>query len=75
MLTSSFVLLSAEAAFNGGDIVYQLVAFIILLALLKKFAFGPLIGIMKKREEHVAGEIEAAEASRKEALGLFGRTT
>ena len=71
MLTSSFVLGSAEAAFNGGDIVYQLVAFIILLALLKKFAFGPLIGIMKKREEHVAGEIEAAEASRKEALGYL----
>ena len=44
MLTSSLVLGSTAAAFNGGDIVYQLVAFIILLALLKKFAFGPLIG-------------------------------
>ena len=35
--------------------------FIILLALLKKFAWGPLMGIMKQREEHVAGEINAAE--------------
>lgn len=68
MLTNSLVLGSTAAHFNGGDIVYQLVAFIILLALLKKFAFGPLIGIMKKREEHVSNEIEAAEASRKEAL-------
>ena len=33
--------------------------FIILLALLKKFAWGPLMGIMKQREEHVANEIEA----------------
>lgn len=66
MLTSSLVLGSVQ--FNGGDIIFQLVMFIILLALLKKFAFGPLIGIMKQREEHVANEIEAAEASRKEAL-------
>ena len=41
--------------------------FIILLALLKKFAWGPLMGIMKQREEHVANEIEAAEKSREEA--------
>ena len=50
------------AAFNGGDIIYQLIMFIILLALLKKFALGPLMGIMKQREEHIANEIEAAEA-------------
>lgn len=68
MLTSSLVLGSTAVHFNGGDIIFQLVMFIILLALLKKFAFGPLIGIMKQREEHVANEIEAAEASRKEAL-------
>ena len=68
MLTNSLVLGSAGAGFNGGDIIFQLVMFIILLALLKKFAFGPLMGIMKQREEHVANEIEAAEASRKEAL-------
>lgn len=68
MLTSNFVLGAAAAHFNGGDIIYQLVMFIVLLALLKKFAWGPLMGIMKQREEHVANEIEAAEASRKEAL-------
>ena len=49
--------------------------FIILLALLKKFAWGPLMGIMKQREDYVANEIEAAEKSRKEALKLFRRTT
>lgn len=64
------VLASAEAGHSGinvGDIVYQLVAFIVLLLLLRKYAFGPLMGIMKKREEHIANEIEAAEKSRKEA--------
>lgn len=71
MLTSSLVLGAAEAAshakFNGGDILFQLVMFLILLALLKKFAWGPLMGIMKQREDHIAGQIDAAEKSRTEA--------
>ncbi|WP_017756600.1 F0F1 ATP synthase subunit B [Calidifontibacillus oryziterrae] len=66
------VLASAEAGthatgINIGDILYQLAAFIILMLLLRKYAFGPLMGIMKQREEHIANEINAAEKSRKEA--------
>jgi F-type H+-transporting ATPase subunit b len=75
VLTSSFVLGAAESAshggFNGGDIVFQLLMFIILLALLKKYAWGPLMGIMKQREEHIANEIEAAEQSRAETSKLL----
>ncbi len=72
MLTSSLVLGAAETAshaakFNGGDILFQLAMFVVLLALLKKFAWGPLMGIMKQREDHVAGQIDAAEKSRIEA--------
>lgn len=71
MLTSSLVLGAAESAahsgFNGGDIIFQLLMFIILLALLKKYAWGPLMGIMKQREDHVNGQIDAAEKSRVEA--------
>ncbi|TLS35836.1 F0F1 ATP synthase subunit B [Pseudalkalibacillus caeni] len=52
---------------NTGDIIFQLLAFIILMLLLSKFAFGPLMGMMKKREEHIANEIETAEKNRKEA--------
>ncbi|MFJ7726022.1 F0F1 ATP synthase subunit B [Neobacillus sp. NPDC097160] len=73
MLTSSLVLgTAAEHAFiNTGDIVFQLIMFIILMALLKKFAWGPLMGIMKEREAHVANEISAAENSRQEAKKLL----
>ncbi|WP_163099526.1 F0F1 ATP synthase subunit B [Peribacillus alkalitolerans] len=71
MLTSGLVLGSAGAQFNSGDVIFQLVIFIILLALLKKFAFGPLMGIMKERETHIAGEITAAETSRVEASKLL----
>lgn len=66
MLTNSFVL-GTGAGFNGGDMLVQLVCFIILLALLRKFAWGPLVNMMKQREEHVANEIDAAEKTRAEA--------
>jgi F-type H+-transporting ATPase subunit b len=71
VLTSNLVLGLSVDSFNGGDILFQLAMFIILLALLKKYAWGPLMGIMTKREEHVANEIEAAESSRKEALSYL----
>jgi F-type H+-transporting ATPase subunit b len=47
--------------------VYQLVVFLILLMLLKKFAFGPIIAMMQKREEHIANQITSAERNREEA--------
>ncbi|MEH7387246.1 F0F1 ATP synthase subunit B [Bacillus sp. JJ1521] len=52
---------------NLGDIIFQLVVFIVLLALLKKFAGGPLMNIMKQREEHIANEIDSAEKNHQEA--------
>lgn len=70
MLTSNLVLGAATTVFNGGDILFQLVMFAILLALLKKFAWAPLMGMMKQREEHIANEINAAESSRLEAKKL-----
>jgi F-type H+-transporting ATPase subunit b len=66
MLTNAFVL-GASGGFNSGDILFQLVMFLVLMALLKKFAWGPLMGIMQQREDHIAGEISAAEQSRVEA--------
>lgn len=70
VLTNSLVL-GLGGPFNGGDIIYQLVMFSLLLFLIKKFAWGPLMGIMKQREEHIANEIEAAEQSRVEAKKLL----
>lgn len=72
VLTSNLVLGAAEPVtrFNGGDILFQLLVFLVLLALLKKFAWSPLMGIMKQREEHIANEINSAESSRLEAKKL-----
>jgi F-type H+-transporting ATPase subunit b len=74
VLTSSLVLGAATehaGRINTGDILFQLVMFLVLMALLKKFAWGPLMGIMKERESHVSGEITAAENSRQEAQKLL----
>lgn len=67
MFLDKFVLNAGAEAFNGGDVIATLAIFIILMVLLKKFAWGPLMGVMKQREELVASEIDAAENARKEA--------
>ena len=72
MLTNSLVLGSAaHGGFNSGDVLFQLVMFIILMALLKKFAWGPIMGIMKQREDYISSEISTAEESRVEAKKLL----
>lgn len=70
MLTLEFALGASVGAFNGGDIIFQLAMFLILLALLRKYAFGPVMNIMKQREEHIANEIGSAELSNQEAKKL-----
>jgi F-type H+-transporting ATPase subunit b len=77
----TFVLLAdkADAGFlaslnnrlNLGDIIVTVVFFTILMLLLKKFAWGPLMGVMDQRAELIPNEIEAAEKSRAESQQLL----
>lgn len=61
------VLGAGATGLNTGDIIATAVIFLILMLLLKKFAWGPLMGVMEQREQLVVGEIDAAEKARKEA--------
>ena len=72
----NFVLLNTESSgflaslndqVNLGDMIVTLLTFLLLLALLKKFAWGPLMGVMDKRAELIASEIETAEKNRMES--------
>ena len=65
------LVLGAATGFNGGDILATLLIFLILMFLLKKFAWGPLMGVMQEREELVAKDIDAAETARKETQALL----
>ncbi|WP_368653342.1 F0F1 ATP synthase subunit B [Ornithinibacillus sp. 4-3] len=58
---------AALGGLHVGDMLVQLFFFIVLLLLIKKFAWGPVMAMMEKREKHVADEIDAAEKSRAEA--------
>ncbi|MDI2601479.1 F0F1 ATP synthase subunit B, partial [Listeria monocytogenes] len=42
-----------------------------MLALLKKYALGPLLNIMKEREEYNTGEISSAEKKNEEEKKLI----
>lgn len=54
-----------------GTALYQLVVFIVLFLLLRKYALGPLMGIMEARQRKISSDIAAAEKNRDEALKLI----
>lgn len=53
--------------FNLGTMLFQLIVFIILMVLVAKFGMRPVLEMMRKRQDHITGEISAAEENRKEA--------
>jgi len=53
--------------FHLIDMVVMLFFFVLLVYFVSKFAWGPVMNMMQKREEYVANEIDAAEKSRVEA--------
>ena len=63
--------LGSTDVFTWGDSLYQFIAFLVLMLGIGKFAWGPLMKVMKDREDYVAGEIEKAEKSRAEANALL----
>jgi F-type H+-transporting ATPase subunit b len=55
--------------FSGSfaESLWTVAAFVLLLFVLGKYAWKPLLKALKDREEHIRGQIDAAEHSRKEA--------
>ena len=52
---------------NPGLIVWTIVTFILLVIILRKFAWKPLLEALNKREEHVRSSLERAEQAKTEA--------
>ena len=57
-LTHTFVFGAAIKDVEWGTIIVTLATFAILLALLKKFAWGPLKEVMDKRERDINKDID-----------------
>lgn len=53
-----------------GLIFWSTITFILLLWLLKRFAWGPILGAVKSREESIINALSAAEAAKKEVQNL-----
>jgi len=50
-----------------GTMLFQVVAVLILMLLLKRYALGPIMNVMNERQEYIEKQISSAEESRKEA--------
>lgn len=50
-----------------GDTIVTLVSFLLLFALIKKFAWKPLMNVLEERENTINANIEKAEEARKSA--------
>ncbi|SDB86571.1 F0F1 ATP synthase subunit B [Shouchella lonarensis] len=53
-----------------GTIVYQLVGFLVLIALLNKFALKPMLGIMQNRQDMINEQMDSAKRNQEEAEKL-----
>ena len=53
-----------------GTILAQMLNFFILVWLLARFAYKPLLAMMTERKERIAKDLEAAEKARVEAEGF-----
>jgi F-type H+-transporting ATPase subunit b len=72
---------AGEAAAKGGDrglfsgewgeAVWTVAAFLLLLAVLGRFAWKPLLAQLKAREEHIQHQIDAANTARQQAERLL----
>ncbi len=69
--TNMFVLGAAEVSgVQWGTALVTFVTFLVLLALLKKFAWGPLKEVMDKRERDINKDIDDAEQAKLNAQKL-----
>jgi len=50
-----------------GNILWTLVTFVIVLVLLGKFAWGPILGALQKREEFIRDSLDQAKKDRQAA--------
>ena len=51
-------------------LITQILGFLIVLWVLRKVAWGPILGMLEKRREKIAGDVASAETLRREAEEL-----
>lgn len=62
---------SGPLVVNGGLMIWTLIVFILLLVVLKKFAWPQILGAVRAREAALEAQIAEAEKNRKESAALL----
>ena len=55
---------------NFSAILLSFIAFVLLVAILSKFAFGPMFGMLQQRQDYIKSNLNDAEARRAEMVRL-----
>jgi len=58
---------------DNRQVLTQIVGFVIMVFLLRRFAWGPVLGLLEARRQKIAGEFEEAERRKAEAAELKTR--
>lgn len=62
---------ASHQGYQFGNIVVDILAFVILFALLYKFAWGKFLNVLDEREKLVHSQLDEAEKNQKEAFSLL----
>ena len=72
MLTSGIILLSGGLLNpNPGLIFWTAITFLIVLVILKKIAWGPIISMLEEREKGIQSAIDSAYSAKKDAESIL----
>ncbi|NTU52535.1 MAG: F0F1 ATP synthase subunit B [Chlorobiaceae bacterium] len=72
MLTSGIILLSGSLLDpNPGLIFWTAVTFLIVLVILKKIAWGPIVSMLEEREKGIQSAIDRAHKAKEEAESIL----
>ena len=53
-----------------GTVVWATIAFLVVMFLLRKMAWGPILSALKEREENIANALNEADRARSEMAAL-----
>ena len=62
-----------DLGITGWNLIVQLVAFIIFLWLLWRYALGPIVRVLDQRSERIRESMEAAQRMKAELQGTAAR--
>ncbi len=72
MLTSGIILLAGSLLSpNPGLIFWTAITFVIVLLILKKIAWGPIIGALEEREKGIQSSIDRAHSAKDESEAIL----